>query len=227
MLKTLAEKVEPGHTALLIVDVQNDFCAEGGAIHREGRDVSMAAACVPNIERLLEAARAAGVIPVWIRNVYNTGPNWYLSEVWLEQAERKRKGSYTKRPVCEAGEWNGDFFKIRPRPDEVIVTKHRYGAFEGTDLDLILRSHNIRTVIMTGVATNVCVETTARQAFLKDYYVVFTNDCTATFSKEQHEAALVNIEQFFGQVVSSAEVMACWPKIAGGAKRKSRSKAPA
>lgn len=228
MLRTLAEKVRPEHTALLIVDVQNDFCAEGGAIHREGRDVSMAAACVPRIETLLEASRAAGVMPVWIRNVYNTGPNWYLSEVWLEQAERKRKGSYTERPVCEAGEWNGDFFMIRPKPEEVIVTKHRYGAFECTDLDLVLRSHNIRTVIMTGVATNVCVETTARQAFLKDYYVVFTSDCTATFSKEQHEAALVNIEQFFGQVVTSAEVMACWPKAGAVAtKKKSRAKASA
>lgn len=228
MLRTLAEKVRPEHTALLIVDVQNDFCAEGGAIHREGRDVSMAAACVPRIETLLEAARAAGVMPVWIRNVYNTGPNWYLSEVWLEQATRKRKGSYTERPVCEPNAWNGDFFMIRPKPEEVIVTKHRYGAFECTDLDLVLRSHGIRTVIMTGVATNVCVETTARQAFLKDYYVVFTSDCTATFSKEQHEAALVNIEQFFGQVVTSAEVMASWPKAATAAsKKKARAKAPA
>ena len=228
MLRSLAEKVAPRHTALLIVDVQNDFCAEGGALHREGRDVSMAAACVPRIERLLDAGRAAGVMPVWIRNVYNTGPNWYLSEVWLEQAERNRKGSYTERPVCEAGAWNGDFFMIRPRPEEVIVTKHRYGAFEGTDLDLVLRSHAIRTVIMTGVATNVCVETTARQAFLKDYYVVFTSDCTATFSGEQHEAALATIEQFFGQVVTSAEVMACWPKAPAKAPRsKAKARAPA
>ena len=64
-------------------------------------------------------------------------------------------------------------------PNEVIVTKHRYGAFESSDLDLVLRSKGIRTVIMTGIATNVCVETTARQAFLRDYYVVFTSDCTA------------------------------------------------
>lgn len=227
MLRTLAEKVAPRHTALLIVDVQNDFCAEGGAIHREGRDVSMAAACVPRIETLLGAAREAGVMPVWIRNVYNTGPNWYLSEVWLEQATRKRKGSYTERPVCEANAWNGDFFMIRPEPDEVIVTKHRYGAFEGTDLDLVLRSNGVRTVIMTGVATNVCVETTARQAFLKDYYVVFTSDCTATFDKQQHEAALVNIELFFGQVVSSQQVMACWPQAPGSAKRKTKAKATA
>lgn len=223
MLRTLAEKVQPGHTALLMVDVQNDFCAEGGAMHREGFDVSAAAAMVPRLERLLEAARAAKALPVWIRNVYNTPANFYLSEVWLEQATRKRKGNYTERPVCEAGGWNGDFFMIRPKPDEVIVTKHRYGAFEGTDLDLVLRSKGIRTVIMTGVATNVCVETTARQAFLKDYYVVFTSDCTANYLPELHQGTLANIEQYFGQVVTSEEVMACWRGAASAARPKAKA----
>ena len=210
MLTTLAEKVDPRHTAVLLVDLQNDFCAEGGAMHREGRDVSLVQAMVPRLERLVTAARAAGTACIWIRNVYNTGPNHYLSEVWLEQARRRRNGAYVDYPVCEPDAWNGDYFGIRPRPEEAVVTKHRYGAFEGTDLDLVLRSRGIRTVIMTGVATNVCVETTARQAFLRDYYVVFTNDCTATFSQAQHDAALFNIDQFFGQVVTGDEVMACW-----------------
>ena len=96
-------------------------------------------------------------------------------------------------------------------PDEVIVTKHRYGAFENTDLDLVLRSNRIKSVIITGVATNVCCETTARQAFMKDYYVLFTSDCCATYSQAQHDATLFNIDQFFGQVVTSDEIMACWP----------------
>ena len=210
MLTTLAEKVRPEHTALLLVDVQNDFCAEGGAMHREGRDLSLVADMIPRLERFLAQARAAGVKCVWIKNVYNTGPNWYLSEVWLEQAKRRRKGAYVEYPVCEPGEWNGDFYRVRPLPTEPVVIKHRYGAFESTDLDLVLRSNGIRTVVMTGVATNVCVETTARQAFLRDYYVVFTRDCTATFSRAEHEAALHNIDQFFGHVVGADEVMACW-----------------
>jgi ureidoacrylate peracid hydrolase len=213
MLSTLPEKVDPRHAALLLVDVQNDFCAEGGAMHREGRDLTLVQRMIPRLERLLDAARSAAVPCVWIRNVYNTGPNHYLSEVWLEQARRRRKGAYVDYPVCEPGAWNGDFYQVKPQPDEVIVTKHRYGAFEGTDLDLILRSRGIRTVIMSGVATNVCVETTARQAFLRDYYVVFTNDCSATFSQAQHDAALFNIDQFFGQVVSSDEIIACWPGV--------------
>ena len=210
MLSTLLEKVRPEHCAILLVDVQNDFCAEGGAMHKEGRDLSLVREMIPRLARLVEAARAAQVRCVWIKNVYNTGPNWYLSEVWLEQAKRRRKGAYVQYPVCEPNEWNGDFYGIRPLPDEAVVIKHRYGAFESTDLDLVLRSQGIRTVVMTGVATNVCVETTARQAFLRDYYVVFTGDCTATFMQAEHDATLHNIDQFFGQVASAEEVMACW-----------------
>lgn len=90
------------------------------------------------------------------------------------------------------------------------MTKHRYGAFESSDLDLVLRSRGIRTVVMTGVATNVCVETTARQAFLRDYYVVFTSDCTAAYSQAEHEATLQNIDAFFGAVVTADEISACW-----------------
>ena len=215
MLTTLADKVRPAHCALLLVDVQNDFAAEGGAMHREGRDVSLAQAMLPRLERLLAEARSAKVLCVWIKNVYNTGPNWYLSEVWLEQAARRRNGAYVRFPVCEPDAWNGDFYRIRPQAEEPIVVKHRYGAFESTDLDLVLRSRGIRTVVMTGIATNVCVETTARQAFLRDYYVVFTSDCTATFSRAAHEATLENIDQFFGQVVGGEEIAACWRGTGG------------
>ena len=211
MLSTLSDKVDPQHSALILVDVLNDFCAEGGAMHREGRDLTLVKRMMPRLERLLDAARSAKVPCVWIRCAYNTGPNHYLSEVWLEQAKRRRNGAYVQFPVCELGEWNGDFYQVKPLPDEVIVTKHRYGAFESTDLDLILRSRGIRSVIMTGVATNVCVETTARQAFMRDYYVVFTSDCSATYSQAAHDATLFNLEHFFGEVVTSEQVIACWP----------------
>jgi ureidoacrylate peracid hydrolase len=118
MLRTLSQKVDPQHAAILLVDVQNDFCAEGGALHREGMDLALVQAMIPRLERFVEVARASGVRCIWIRNVYNTAPNWYLSEVWLEQAERTRNGLYVKHPVCQAGEWNGDFYKIRPREEK-------------------------------------------------------------------------------------------------------------
>src|ERR1700724_4739686 len=192
MLKTLADKVRPEHCAILIVDVQNDFCAEGGAMHREGRDLSLVKAMVPRLANLVDAARDAKVRCIWIRNVYNTAPNWYLSEVWLEHAQRRRRGAYLTIPVCEPNAWNGDFFQIKPSPDEAIVTKHRYGAFESSDLDLVLRSQGVHTSVMTAAAPNACAETTARQASLPASYVASTSACTATYDQADHEATSRN-----------------------------------
>lgn len=213
MLTTLKQKVDPKHAALIVVDVQNDFCAEGGMFDREGYNVKPVQDMVVRVKKLIEKARAAGVSIVFVKNVYNTENNWYLSDVWLEHCARARGGCYTDYPVCEKDEWNGDFYGLKPQPGDVIVTKHRYNAFHNTDLDTILRAKGIRTLIMTGVATNVCVETTARDGFIRDYYIVFLKDCTATMSQELHNSALKNISLFFGSVVDSEEVINCWEKF--------------
>jgi ureidoacrylate peracid hydrolase len=213
-LDTLAKKVDPNNSALLVVDVQNDFAAEGGMMDREGNDLSMSQGIVPRLEQLIDEAREADVPVIFIRNVYNTDANWYLSDVWLEQAARVRQGSYVIHSVCAPDSWAGDFYKVRPTEKDVIVTKHRFSAFQDTDLDLILRSQGVRTLIMTGIATNVCVESTARDGFFRDYYIAFTSDCTATFSKEDHEGTLKNIRRFFGEVVSADEVASCWKTAA-------------
>jgi ureidoacrylate peracid hydrolase len=214
LLTTLDEKVRPEHTALLVVDVQNDFCAPGGMMDKEGHDLRDVQEMAGALPRLLESARAAGVLVVFVRNVYSTEENHYLSDVWLEQASRRRAGSYTVRPVCAAGSWEGDFYGVRPLPEEPIITKHRFSAFHNTDLETVLRAHSIRSVVLSGVATNVCVETTAREAFVRDYYVVFLSDGTATYDRASHEATLASIDRFFGQVVAIDDVVACWSSVA-------------
>src|ERR1700716_1116444 len=107
MLSTLKDKVDPRHAALVLVDVQNDFCAEGGAMHREGRDLTLVKQMIPRLQGVVGDAGGAEGRCGWIRCAYNTGPNHYLSEVWLEQARRRRNGAYLSYPVCEPGEWNG------------------------------------------------------------------------------------------------------------------------
>jgi ureidoacrylate peracid hydrolase len=220
-LATLREKVEPSHTALVIVDVQNDFCAEGGMMSKEGLDLGTVQAMAARLPPLIASARSAGALVVFVRNVYSTLPdsasghnrpaNIYLSDCWLEQAARTRNGSYTRRAVCALNSWEGDFFgALRPLPGEPIITKHRYSAFHNTDLDTVLRSHGIRTLVLAGVATNVCVETTAREGFVRDYYIVFLSDGTATYSAADQEATLRNIDRYFGQVVSITEVANSW-----------------
>jgi ureidoacrylate peracid hydrolase len=208
----IREKVAPRHTALVVIDMQNDFIAAEGLIAREGRDVSQAQAMAQELPKLLATARDAGVFVVFVRNVYTTGNNFYLSDVWLEQAARKRKGGYTRIPVCAENSWSGDFYGgVRPLPGEPIVTKHRYSAFHNTDLDTILRANGIRTVVLTGVVTNVCVETSAREAFVRDYYVAIVKDGTAAYSQADHEMTLANIDRFFGEVTSISELQSLWP----------------
>lgn len=164
------------------------------------------------LPQLLKAARDAGVFVVFVRNVYTTDNNFYLSDVWLEQAARKRQGGYTRIPVCAANSWSGDFYgEVRPLPGEPIVTKHRYSAFYNTDLDTVLRANGIRTVVFTGVVTNVCVETSAREAFVRDYYVAVVKDGTAAYSQADHEMTLANIDRFFGEVTSIADLQSLWP----------------
>ncbi len=216
LLTTLRRKVDPGHTALLVVDVLNDFCASGGMMNSEGADLRAVQAMAGRLPALIESARAAGALVVFVRNVYSSERNSYLSDVWLEQALRRRGDSYTTRDVCPASSWEGSFYgDISPLPSDPIVTKHRFSAFYNTDLDTILRANGIRTLVMTGVATNVCVETTAREGFVRDYYIVFLSDGTACYSDEDQATTLSVIDRLFGEVTTVGEVAGIWDEFAG------------
>ena len=211
LLGSLREKVDPSHSALIVIDMQNDFCAHGGLVDKGGRDVSAVQAMARQLPSLIESARAAGALVVFVRSVYTTDGNRYLSDVWLEQAARKQGGGYTQTPVCRDGSWEGDYYgDVRPQPDDVIVIKHRYNAFHRTDLDTILRARGVRTIVVTGVSTNVCVESTVREGFINDYYVVLVRDGTAAYSREEHEMTVRNIDRFFGEVSTIGELRGIW-----------------
>ena len=203
VLTTLAEKVDLKHAALIVVDVQNDFCADGGFFHRTGRDMSMIQPMVPRLVQFLERTREVGLRTVFIQSTYderfNSGP--------MKERNRRRG---VEIPRCITGSWGADFYLVKPQQQEFVVEKHRYSAFAGTKLDLLLRSQGIKTLIMTGVATNVCVESTARDGFFLDYYIVFLKDLCATDSQFLHDATLENIDSLFGVVCTSAEVLVAW-----------------
>jgi ureidoacrylate peracid hydrolase len=210
-LGTLAEKADPRHTALIVVDMQNDFCAEGGLVHKAGRDIAELQKVGARLPAFIDAARAAGTLVVFVKCVYSSDHNLYMSDVFLEQAARQRSGAGTAYPMCQEGTWQSEFYgDIAPKPGDVIVKKHRYSAFHNTDLDMILRSHGIRTVALTGVLANVCVETTAREAFVRDYYVVMVADGTASCLPEDHAMTMKNTERFFGVVSSIEALTALW-----------------
>ncbi len=205
MLRTLEEKAEPGVAALVVVDVQNDFCDDEGAFARIGRDVSVLQSMVPRLQRLIDSARQAGVLVIFAQYCHNERTE---SEVHLEQRGRGRSGE----PICTEGTRGADFYLLSPKPDEPIVKKHRYSAFIGTDLDVILRSCGVRSLIMTGIATNGCVEATARDGFMHDYYIVLVDDCCACYSSELHAATLSNIRDAYGIVTTSDELASVWDR---------------
>jgi len=203
MLRTLTEKVAPGHAALLVVDVQRDFCAGDGAFGRLGRDLSRVQEMLPALEGLVQSARHAGVPVIFLRYAQTPATE---SEVHLEQRGRGRADI----AYCVEGTAGVGFYRIEPMAGETVVTKHRYSGFINTDLDLILRSGGVRTLVMTGVATNGCVEATARDGFMHDYYIVFTADGAATYSPELHNATLTNVRDAYGVVTSCAELTEIW-----------------
>ncbi|MDP3947985.1 MAG: isochorismatase family cysteine hydrolase [bacterium] len=200
---TLQEKVDPKHTALVVVDVQNDFIHSEGAFGKSGFDVSLSQRMVPNLLRFIENARSVHLPIIHIKCVHG---NWTNSPVWMEKWKDRTHG------VCDTP-WGADFYQISPRNDECIVTKHRYSAFIDTNLDLILRSIGTKTLLISGVATNVCVESTARDGFMKDYHIVFLEDCSAAYDMDEHKQTLKNIERYFGLVATSGEIVTAWRSL--------------
>lgn len=202
-LRGLSEKVASGKAAVIVVDIQNDFCAEGGVFGKAGSDLSMVEPMVANVEKLVRRAREVGVPVIHIRSIYDPA---YLPPTWHER--NARIGLET--PRCLSGTWGADFYRVTPVEEETVVTKHRFSAFIDTDLDLVLRSQGIQTVIMTGIATNICVESTSRDAFMKDYYVVLAEDACAAYNRAQHEATAKNIAIGFGVVNKTEEIISTW-----------------
>jgi len=203
MLQTLQEKVAAGHTAVLVIDVQNDFFASGGTFDRIGRDVSVVRRMMPPLHALLEEARGAGVQVIFVRYGLTEATE---SDVFLEQRSRGR----ANLPICREGSWGAEFYEVVPQPGEPVVVKHRYSGFIGTDLNVILRATGVRTLVLTGIASNGCVEATARDGFMHDYYIVFVDDCTASYSDQLHQATLANIEDAYGIVVTSDQLLSQW-----------------
>lgn len=207
VITDLRTKLEPAHTALLVIDVQNDFCAPGGYIQRvKGKDVSANAAVAAPIEVVVEAARRAAVLPVWVRAIYD--PQYLPVPMLAKQHERGLSGE----GLCLEGSWGAEFYRLAPGPEELVVDKHRYSAFSGTALDALLRERSIRTLVLTGVATNVCIESTLREGFMNGYYIVVPEDCVASHHPVLHQATLENVRQSFGDVVSSADLLSVWSR---------------
>jgi ureidoacrylate peracid hydrolase len=206
LLNTLEQKASPCHAALVVVDVQNDFVADGGFFDRIGADVKSAQQSVPNLVRLIEHARAAGVLVVFVRSTYDAQ---YLSEPMRERNQRRS----IEMPRCIEGSWGAEFYAVKPLAAEPVVIKHRYSAMVDPELDTLLKRHGIRSLLLTGVATDTCVESTGRDAYFRDYYVSIVADCCAAASSSDHLGALARFDRDYGAIVTASAVIEAWQRL--------------
>jgi ureidoacrylate peracid hydrolase len=184
---SISEIVHPDHTAMLVVDAQNDFCHPDGHFARHGKDITLIQNMLPALVDLVVQAQALGVLVVWIQQTtlpYGRSD----SPAWLYFKTRDGKSpEYTLD-----GSWGQQFVEgLMPGAGEPIVKKHRSSAFIHTELDRILRVNGIETVVVGGVVTQGCVESTLRDASFYDYYTVLVEDCVATTSQPLHEASML------------------------------------
>lgn len=212
VLTELDELVDPAHTALVVVDMQHDFVEPDGLFARLGIDVSMYSGARPRMAALLAAARAVGVLVVHLQNTALPGRR-SDSPAQLRFNLRMHRAARLSGPPLRYTVPGTPGHELVPDlaagPDELVVRKYRSSGFWGTNLDLLLRSNGIRTVVMSGCTTEGCVDSTARDAMFSDYYVVVAEDAVASDDRDQHEAALLLMRHRF-DLATVDEVAAVW-----------------
>ncbi len=210
---TLAELIDARHTAVVVVDMQNDFCKPGGMFSKLGVPLTMYPEMIPYLVRLLADARTMQVPIIYIQMTSfadrrSESPAQIRFNMRLHGAIHAEPLLYTVNgtPGQEI------IPELAPRQGDFVVQKYRSSAFWGTNLDMLLRSNKIETVIVTGCTTEGCVESTARDALFNDYYVVLPEDCVASDDPRQHEASLFLMRHRF-DVVLSDDILACWQQF--------------
>jgi ureidoacrylate peracid hydrolase len=200
-------------TALLVIDMQNAFASPGGMLELAGLDVRPARDAVANARLVCEAARAAGIPVVYLTIGWPAdqstagGPD--SPNPRKELALRlMRKHPQLRGKLLTFGTWDFEIVEaLAPQPSDTIIVKSRYSGFHGTDLDSVLRNRGVRNLLIMGIASNVCVESTIRDAFFLEYWPVMVADATMPAgSAEIQRATIYNVSTFFGWVTNAEDV---------------------
>ena len=209
--------IDTAQTAVIVVDMQNDFCSKGGLFDRAGVNISAIQKAVGPTRRVLSASREAGIKIVYLTMGFRSdlsdlgdadSPNrirhLHLGVGQPYSAPDGRPGRLLIRDT-----WNTDVIEeLRPQPEDVVLYKHRFSGFYQTELDDILRSLGIKNLIFTGCTTSVCVDSTIRDAMFRDYRCVLLTDCAGEpigndLARSNHEASLLTLQTLFGWVSGS------------------------
>ena len=201
---------KPQETAVIVVDMQNAYASKGGYLDLLGVDLSGIPTVIEAIKTTIAASRRAGMQIVFLQNGWSASlheagspasPHWHKSNALRLMRETPAlQGRLTIK-----GTWDYDLIEaMQPQPDDYVVQKPRYSGFFGTNLDMFLRGKGIRNLVFAGVATNVCVESTLRDAFFLEYFALILADATWHIGNPSiQDATLFNIEKFFGWVTTT------------------------
>ncbi len=194
--------IDPTETALVVVDMQNGFCSDEGGLARAGVDIENQKAIIPNVRRLVDGCRAVGMPIIWARQVH-------LPE---DATKRRRRipNHHDKRgiTVCLRGTDDVEFVDGlvgAVLSDDHVFEKHRSSCFYNTNLETKLRMLGVQIVIVAGVNSSYCVDSTVRDAYFREFDVVVVRECVAGSFKDLHEAFLKNFDIFFGASFSLEE----------------------
>ena len=229
-------RIDTSKTAVIVIDMQNDFGAEGGLFHRAGIDISMIQRAVGPTARVLTATRKEGIRAIYLKMAFrpdlsNAGPPGSPSRerhLHFDVGKAVRSPSGAESRLLIRDTWNTDILSdLTPRAEDVVLYKHRFSGFYQTDLDAILQSLDVKYLIVTGCTTSVCVESTIRDAMFRDYSCMLLADCTGEpighdFTRSNHDASLLVIETLFGWISSSdalIEALSAHPAVSAGTRR--------
>lgn len=197
----------PDRTALLVIDMQNGFCHPKGSFASLGLDIAMCNAAIPSCAHLVQSAHEARVPVIFTRYVYR--PDYRDGGVLVQEILPALADSKS----LAAGSWDAELVdELVPTADDFVVEKNRYSAFYGTGLEPILTSLGVRSLVLCGVTTNMCVETTARDASQRDYRVFVVSDATGELDRARHDMSLATVGFGFGAVVPAEAVVTSWSR---------------
>jgi ureidoacrylate peracid hydrolase len=213
--------LNPAETALVVVDMQNAYATPGGYLDKAGFDVSRTGPVIAQIDKALQAARAAGLPIIFFQNGWDPAyveaggpgsPNWHKSNALKTMRARPELHGQ----LLSKGGWDYALVDaLKPQEGDIVIAKTRYSGFFNSTFDSTLRSRGIRNLVFTGIATNVCVESTLRDGFHLEYFGIVLADATHQAGPEfAQQAALYNIETFFGWVSSVDEFCATFAPTA-------------
>jgi ureidoacrylate peracid hydrolase len=202
------QRIEPGKTAMIVVDMENDFIARGAPM-----ETPAGQKLLPTLARALDFCREVGIRVIYTTHAHRRdGCDMGLfDDLWPPIATRA--GLVDGEPGIDI------YPDVAPRDNEIVIKKHRYSGFYGTDLEIVLRGLGVDTVVITGVTTENCCHATARDAMFRDYKVVFLSDATGTFdypdvgqgglsADEVHRATLVILSVSTAHVMTTEEFIA-------------------